>query len=168
MNTISRGCVLLLLATPAWAFAQTTQDASRIGGSIFPTVIRPAPLPAIKPTPSAHPSFATQGVAAVCLASSAYAERCPAQPNMAFCDVEGVGLQQCLSRYATALVKQPEGAKRALLFVVRDARGTTNTVTVLASAAQSDEDIAKAALEGMPEASIVAMQMPDAKRLPLP
>lgn len=168
MNTFSRGYALLLFVFPVWTIAQTTQDASRIGGSIYPTVIRPGPLPAIKPSPGVHPSFAAQGVDAVCLASPAYADRCHASATMAFCNVEAAGLRQCLSHYASALVKQPDGAKRVLSFVVRDAHGATSTVTILATMTQSDEDITKAALDGLPGARIVAMQTPAAERLRSP
>ncbi|GLQ89870.1 hypothetical protein [Dyella flagellata] len=173
MNTFVRGLALLLLALPLWATAQNTQDVSRIGGSIYPTMIKPAPVPVPGPTPSAHPSFATQGIQAVCIGSPAHADRCGAQANMAFCDVDDVGLAHCLSHYAKALVKQPDGARRALSFTVQDAHGASSIVTVLATLAQSDKAIAKAALDGMPSAEIVAMRtstgdMPysEASRLP--
>lgn len=80
--------------------------------------------------------------------------------HIAFCDVEDTGLSHCLARYATALSKQPAAAMYTLRFNVRDAQGVPDTVVVLATATQSDASIAKAALEGRPGGSIVAMAMP--------
>lgn len=152
-----RTVALVVLALPVCAMAQTTHDASRIGGSIYPTVITPAPLPISVPAPHTNPLATTQTINAVCLTSQAHADHCPAQPNMAFCDVESVGLSHCLSHYASVLVKQPVGAKRTLSIVVRDAHGALSTMTVLAKATQSDDAVAKAMLQNMPGAAIVAM-----------
>jgi hypothetical protein len=152
-----RAVALIVMALPVCAMAQTTHDASRIGGSIYPTVIPPAPLPVPAPAARAHPLAATPTISAVCLTSQAHADHCPVQANMAFCDVESVGLSHCLSHYANVLVKQPMGAKRTLSIVVRDANGALSTVTVLAKATQSDEAVAQAMLQRMPGAAIVAM-----------
>lgn len=148
---------LIVMALPACAMAQTAHNASRIGGSIYPTVIPPAPRPVPTPAARVHPLAVTQNISAVCLTSQAHADHCPAQANMAFCDVESVGLSHCLSRYASVLVKQPIGAKRTLSLVVRDAQGALTTMTVLAKATQSDDEVAKATLQTMPGAAIVAM-----------
>jgi hypothetical protein len=152
-----RTVALVVVALPVCVMAQTTHDASRIGGSIYPTVIPPAPLPIPVPAVHAHPLATTQNISAVCLTSQAHADRCPAQANVAFCDIESVGLSHCLSRYASVLVKQPVGAKRSLSIVVRDANGTVRTMTALAKATQSDDAVAKATLQHMPGAAIVAM-----------
>lgn len=152
-----RAVALVVLALPACAMAQTAHDASRIGGSIYPTLIPPAPPSVPAPAVSAHPLAVTPNIGAVCLTSQAHADHCPAQANMAFCDVESVGLSHCLSRYANVLVRQPIGAKRSLRVVVRDANGALVTMTVLAKATQSDEAIARATLQNMPGAAIVAM-----------
>ena len=157
MSAITRGIALFLLAIPTWAAAQAVQDASRISGSIFPTVIQPKPLAPPKPTPGLHPFEATQGVTSVCLAASENAARCHAD---AFCDVQAAGLPHCLARYANALVKRPDTATRTLSFTVRDAQGALSKVIVLATASQSDAQIAEAALDGRPGADIVAIQMP--------
>lgn len=203
MNTFVRGIALILLVLPVWAIAQTAQDVSRVSGSIYPTVIRPAPLMTPKPQTAVHPLVVApgaQGITAVCLTSQDNAAQCQAsmdaafsqhagcndnaaydagqsamnEPSMychgryepvfsqsshvAFCDVEDLGLSRCLSRYVNALVKQPKAAARALSFVVRD-QGVSSTVIVLTTATQSEAEIAKAALEGKPGGSIVAMRM---------
>jgi hypothetical protein len=152
-----RTVALVVVALPVCAMAQTTHDASRIGGSIYPTVIPPAPLPPPAPPVRVHPLATTQNINAVCLTSQAHADHCPAQPNMAFCDVDSVGLSHCLSQYASVLVKQPVGAKRTLSIVVRDANGDLSTTIVLAKATQSDDAVARTMLQHMPGAAIVAM-----------
>ena len=172
MNSFMRDAALCLFAFPAWSVAQTTQDASRIGGSIYPTVIRPAPLAPAKPPAGARPLSTAQGITAVCLGSHGNATQCQAglpdalpPSQIAFCDVQDVGLAGCLSRYATGLVKLPEAAARTLAFTVRDAQGTSGTVIVLATATQSEEAIATAALDGKPGGHIVALRMPAANSL---
>jgi len=80
--------------------------------------------------------------------------------HIAFCDVEDIGLSRCLARYANALAKQPAAARYTLRLTVRDVQGVPDIVIVLATATQSDAVIAKAALEGKPGGSIVAMAMP--------
>jgi hypothetical protein len=157
MNAITHGIALFLLAIPAWVGAQAVQDASRISGSIFPTVMKPLPLATPKLAPGLHPFEATQGVASVCLAASENAARCQAG---AFCDVQAVGLPHCLAHYANVLVKRPDMATRTLSFTVRDAQGAVSKVIVLAAASQSDAQIAQAALDGKPGGDIVAMWMP--------
>ncbi|GLQ95032.1 hypothetical protein [Dyella acidisoli] len=80
MNAFAR-VGLLLLALPACATAQTTQDAARISGTIFPTVIRPVPLRAPKPSPGLTPfevAPGAQGITAVCLTSPDNAAQCRA------------------------------------------------------------------------------------------
>ena len=160
MNTVVRGIALFLLASPAWAAGQTMpDDAARISGSIFPTVIQPKPLAPLKPVPGLRALVeATQGVAAVCLASAENVAHC--QNGAGFCDVQAVGLPHCLARYANVLVKRPDAAARTLSFTVRDAQGALSKVIVLAAASQSDAQIAMAALDGKPGGDIVAMQMP--------
>ncbi|RUL72688.1 hypothetical protein [Dyella choica] len=165
MYTCMRVTALLLLALPALAGAQTMRDVSRISGSIYSTVISPAPLSRPPPVAIAQPLLEPQDVHAVCLASQQYADRCPAHANMAFCDVDSIGLRNCLSHYAGSLVKQPEGAKRTLSFVVRDARGALSTVTVLATTDQSDEEIARAASMERPGTRIVGMRVSEADSL---
>lgn len=205
MRTFMHGIAACLLALPALATGQTQQNVSRVPGSIYPTVIRPAPWTPPKPSASIHPlevAPGAQGITAVCLATQDNAKQCQASmdavsadragcndnasydagqaamsepsglchgkyeptfthaEHVAFCDVEDTGLSRCLSRYANALVKQPNAATRTLSFIVRDAGGVLNKVTVLATAAQTDKEIASAALEGMPGANIVAMRMP--------
>jgi hypothetical protein len=170
MKSFMLGAALFLLAFPALAVAQTTLDASRIAGSIYPTVIRPAPLAMPKPLTAAHPFSVApgpQGVTAVCLGSQDHAEQCRSslggvlQPTqMAFCNVQEVGLSRCLSNYANALVKLPEAATRTLSFIVRDAQGVSSTVIVLATATQNEQEILEAALDGKPGGNIVAMRMP--------
>ncbi|GGA42526.1 hypothetical protein [Dyella nitratireducens] len=160
MHTNARFAAMVVFALPAFAMAQTTHDASRIGGSIYPTVIQPSSLAAPISAVHAQPLATVQSINAVCLTSQANAERCPAQANMAFCDVDSVGLSHCLSHYANVLVKQPARARRTLSFLVRDASGAVRIVTVLATAKQRDEAIAKAALEGMSGAAIVATGSP--------
>lgn len=194
MRPFIRAVALLLPVLPAGALAQATPAISRISGSIYPALIRPAPLVPPKPTAMRPLVVApgAQGITAVCLTSQDNAAQCQASmdaaakqhagcndnaaydagqttidepsmfchgryeptftqsPHVAFCDVEDLGLAHCLSRYATALVKQPAAATRTLSLVVRDAHGVSSTVIVLATAAQNDEDIAKAALEGKP------------------
>lgn len=152
-----RAVAVIVMALPLCAIAQTAHDVSRVGASIYPTVIPPAPLPPPAPAAYVHPRATTQPISAVCLTSQAHADRCPAQADMAFCDVESVGLSHCLSHYASVLVKQPAGAKRTLSVVVRDAHGSLSTMTVLAKATQSDDAVAKAMLQQMPGAAIVAM-----------
>jgi hypothetical protein len=159
MNTVMRGIALFLLASPAWAAGQTMpDDAARISGSIFPTVIQPRPLAPLKPVPGLRPLEARQGVAAVCLASAENVAHC--QSGAGFCDVQAGGLPHCLARYANVLVKRPDAAARTLSFTVRDAQGALSKVIVLATASQSDAQIAMAALDGKPGGDIVAMQMP--------
>lgn len=158
MNAITRGIALFLLAIPAWVAAQAVHDATRISGSIFPTVVQPKPLASPKPAPSLRSPEATRGVTEVCLASSGNAAHC--QANAAFCDVQAVGLSRCLARYSNVLVKLPNTATRTLSFTVRDAQGALSKVIVLATASQSDAQIAEAALDGKPGVDIVAMQMP--------
>jgi hypothetical protein len=169
MNAVARILIMSWLVVPAWAHAQTTRDASRIAGSIFPTVIKPASFTTPRPSvveraPAVAPG--TQGMA-VCLSAQDDAEQCRANvtasthaATIAFCDVAAVGLSHCLSRYANALVKRPVAASRTLSLVVRDAQGSLHTAIVLASAMQSDQDIANAALDGTPGGSIVAVQVP--------
>lgn len=161
MHTNMRTAALVVFALPACALAHTASEASRIGGSIYPTVIQPAPPAATVPVVHAHPLVAAQHIGAVCLASQAHADACHAHADMAVCDVDSVGFSHCLSHYASALVKQPVAATRSLRVTVRDAHGASRNVTVLATRAQSDEAIAKAALEGMPGATIVAAPRPD-------
>lgn len=158
MHANLRTVALLVFALPACAMAQTLHEASRIGGSIYPTVIQPAPLSAPMPAIHAHAFAATQRVDALCLASHAHADRCT-PTGMAVCDVESIGFSRCLAHYARALVKQPVAATRTVNVMLRDAHGALCTVTVLATRAQSDEAIAEAALEGMPRATVVAMRM---------
>lgn len=155
MRHNARTAALVVFALPACALAQTAHEVSRIGGSIYPTVIQPAPLPVAAPTVRAHPETA-QGITAVCITSQAHADRCNANADIAVCDVDRVGLSHCLSHYARALVKQPVAATRSVGFMLRDAQGGLSTVTVLATAAQSDEAIARAALAGAPGAAIAA------------
>lgn len=150
---------LVVFALPACALAQTAHDVSRIGGSIYPTVIQPAPLPVAVPAVRAHPET-LQGITAVCITSQAHADRCNAGANMAVCDVDHVGLSHCLSHYARALVKLPAAATHSVDFTLRDAQGGLSTVTVLATAAQSDQAIARAALAGSPGAAIAAPGIP--------
>lgn len=161
MHADVRTAALVAFALPASVMAQTAHEVSRIGGSIYPTVIQPAPLPAPLPANRAHPRVAAQSIHAVCLTSQAHADRCNAHADMAICDVDRVGLSHCLSHYANALVKQPVAATRSLSFMLRDAHGALSTVTVLATSAQSDEAIAKAAVQGIPGATIVAPRMPE-------
>lgn len=172
MNSFMRDIALCLFAFPAWSVAQTAQDASHIGGSIYPTVIRPAPLAPAKPPAAVRPPAAAQGITAVCLGSRSNATSCQAglpdglpPSQVAFCDVQEVGLARCLSRYASGLVKLPEAAARTLVFTVRDAQGASSTVVVLAAATQSDAAIAAAALDGKPGGHIVALRMPAADSL---
>jgi hypothetical protein len=170
MNSFMRDAALCLFAFPAWSVAQTTQDASRIGGSIYPTVIRPAPLapPRLPNVARAMAAAAgAQGITAVCLGSQGNAAQCQASlpgalpsAQVAFCDVQDIGLGRCLSRYATGLVKLPEAATRTLSFLVRDAQGTSSMVIVLATADQSEKEVAAAALDGKPGGRIVALRMP--------
>ena len=157
MNAMTRGIALFLLAIPAWVAAQTVHDATRISGSIFPTVIQPKPFAPPKPAPGLHPLAATQSVTAVCLASPENAAHC--QANTAYCDVHAVGLSRCLARYSNVLVKLPDTATRTLSFTVRDAQGALSKVIVLATASQSDAQIVEAALDGKPGGDIVAMRM---------
>lgn len=170
MKSFMPGLALFLLAFPALAVAQTTRDVSRVAGSIFPTVIRPAPLATPQPSTAAHPfaiAPSAQGVTAVCLGSPDHAAQCKASlggalqsTQIAFCNVQDAGLSRCLSNYASALVKLPEAAAHTLSFIVRDAQGMSSTVIVLATATQSEQEIVKAALEDKPGGSIVSMQIP--------
>ena len=175
MRHNARTAALVAFALPACAMAQTAHEVSRIGGSIYPTVIQPTPLPVAVPAVRAHPATA-QGITAVCITSQAHADRCNASANMAVCDVDRVGLSHCLSHYAHALVKQPIAATRSVSFMLRDAQGGLSTVTVLATAAQSDEAIARAASAGASGTTIAALRMMphgdgfyvDASRAPWP
>jgi hypothetical protein len=150
MHSFARSVILLLLAAPAWATAQNAQEASRIGGAIYPSMLRPSPSPAPGQAPGAHPPFATADVRAVCLGASTHADRCPAQTHTAFCDMESTGLSKCLSQYANVLVKHPDQARRSVNVALTDGHGALGTVTVLAKGNQSREAIAQAAWEGMP------------------
>ena len=208
MRTFMRGAVLLALVVPSWVSSQAvkppTPNALHIAGSIYPSVIRPAPMPAPKST-GLHPFAAisnAQGVTAVCLTSQDNASQCEASmdsasaqrsachdnasyrsetasmdepdslchgryepafthaAHMGFCDVDDTGMAGCLSRYADVLVKQPDSpASRVLSLVIRDAQGMLSTATVLATALQTDDDVASMALEGKPGSRIVSINM---------
>ena len=85
MNAIAR-VALLLLALPACTAAQTAQDAAHISGSIFPTVIHPAPMRPPKPSPGLKPfevAPGAQGITAVCLTSPDNASQCQASLDVA-------------------------------------------------------------------------------------
>ncbi|RDS83495.1 hypothetical protein DWU98_03890 [Dyella monticola] len=205
MRTFMRTAMLLVLVIPAWASSQAVdppaRDVLHISGSIYPSLIRPAPVSVPKPT-GLHPFTAisnAQGITAVCLTSQDNASQCEAtmdsasaqrsachgnasydseaasmdEPNslchgqyeprfahathMGFCDVEDTGMAGCLSHYASMLVKQPAlPASRVLSLVIRDGRGMLSTVIVLATAIQTDDDVAAMALEGKPGSSIVS------------
>jgi hypothetical protein len=169
--------VALILICPAWAIAQSAprqaepvagnqQDILRISGSIYPTVILPSRAKASAPPPSIAPARvaeAEEAVTSVCLASASSADQCgigmstasaTGSSHMAYCDVDDVGFAKCLSRYARVLVRHPSVSKQSLYVEVLNSQGTRETLTVLAAAPATNEQIAAAIRKDRPDVTI--------------
>ncbi|MBE1162506.1 hypothetical protein [Dyella acidiphila] len=138
-----------------------------IAGSIYPTVVAPSrlPLPAPSTAAPARSAEAEEEITSVCLASASDADQCEARmdaasgqaQHMAYCDVDDVGFAQCLSRYSRALVRHPAASRRSLQVAVLNSQGQREMLTVLATAAASNEQISAAIRKGRPDVAIVAM-----------
>lgn len=134
--------VLFTFTTLAQGQTSTAPTVSHIAGSIIQSTGKPSVQ--VSP-PSVHaPANApadVEDIKSVCITSGANMEGCGAQvheAHVAVCDVDDVGLAGCLEKYAPSLVKHAAFAKHVYQFTGRDS--DTRTITVLANAAQTEQD----------------------------
>lgn len=79
--------------------------------------------------------------------------------HTAFCDVDDVGLSDCLSRYANALVRHPAPAKHVVRVSIHNSRGAIDVLTVLATDSETSEQIKTEALKGRPNTTVDDISM---------
>jgi len=78
--------------------------------------------------------------------------------NMAFCDVDDVGLSGCLSRYANVLVPRPVSAKQVVHVTIRNNQGTADVLTILATGSETWDQIRTQVLTEHPNITVKGMQ----------
>lgn len=158
LTIIASTSMAVLSVAPVCGADVSIPKARQIAGSIAPTTVQDVRI-GTQARFVSESRTATADDEAVCIGTDPSA--CPTQgmvaTHPAFCDVEDVGFAACLASYAPAVVNHAAPARQVFTVTVRNGEGTTRTVTVLLTGAQTAQDAATMALQGTSGETVVAV-----------